>query len=43
MDQAKGLSVHPGLECLKVISVGKDRDWERIPFPWSHGDKQIGE
>ena len=32
-----------GFEGLKIISGGKDRGQERVPVPWSHGDKRIGE
>ena len=35
--------VHSDFEGLKVISVGKDGGRERVPVPWSHGDKRVGE
>ena len=35
--------VRPSFEVLKVISVGKDGDKERVPVSLSPGNKRIGE
>ena len=31
----------PGFESLKIISAGKVGGRERVPVPWSHGDKLL--
>ena len=35
------VSMHQGLETIMIVTVGKEEGKERVPVPWSHGDKSI--
>ena len=36
--QESKVSVDPGLKQLKVISLGEDRGWKRVPVSGGHRD-----